>query len=493
MPVCQFQHQRLSKARRIIIVFILLSSKVVLPAIWLLPTNSLINRTDTRHYMDKQPEVQEPISITLRRHPHGDKREITDTVRWVAFVALFLFLVLIIISLLEGFYANAFVSAIGIVPILISILMLKRDEVSLPSTILAVTIILLITCLSTLGNGLHDIGVLGYIVILIVAGLILRGKVIIYLAFFTIGCVGWLAFGEYFGWFKLSSTAPDPLQDFFIGSIIILIAGNTIYRLANNVFDNLDQAEKEIETRKKAEQERESVIKRLKAKNQELDRFAIRVSHDLKSPLITLAGFLGFLERDLKDDKREQAQKDMAQINEAAKRMGKFVDELLDLSRVGRIVNKPTNVAFDDILREALEVTEGVLQAKQAQVKIEAIFPFVYVDRSRVVQVLQNLITNAVKFSRNEEPPIIRFGFEEIDGEHIFSVGDNGIGIARAHQEQIFELFSKLNPDIEGTGIGLGLVKRIVEVHEGRIWVESEVGRGATFKFTLARAPKTKR
>src|ERR1041385_3483997 len=153
--------------------------------------------------MDKPPEVQGPISITLRRRPHGNKREITETVRWVALVALSVFLVLITISLLEGFYANALVSAVGIIPILISISMLNRDEVSLPSTILAVTIILLITCLSTLGNGLHDIGVLGYIVILIVAGLILRGKVIMYLAFFTILCVGWLPVWEYFRWYTL--------------------------------------------------------------------------------------------------------------------------------------------------------------------------------------------------------------------------------------------------------------------------------------------------
>ncbi len=87
---------------------------------------------------------------------------------------------------------------------------------------------------------------------------------------------------------------------------------------------------------------------------------------------------------------------------------------------------------------------------------------------------------------------MLRLGFEEVNGEHIFSVSDNGIGIARAHHEQIFELFSKLSPETEGTGLGLGLVRKIIEMHEGRIWVESEVGRGSTFKFTLARAPQAK-
>ena len=212
------------------------------------------------------------------------------------------------------------------------------------------------------------------------------------------------------------------------------------------------------------------------------------MSHDLKSPLITLAGFLGFLEKDINAQDQERVAKDLLQINDAAKTMGKFVDELLDLSRVGRIINPPKDVAFDEIVQDALKVTDGLLKAKQAQVEVDAIFPFVHVDRLRVVQVMQNLIVNAVKFMGDQPHPIIRIGFEEIEGEHIFFVRDNGVGIAPEHHERIFELFNKLNPNIEGTGIGLGLVKRIVEVHHGRIWVESEPGNGSTFKFTLGQA-----
>jgi signal transduction histidine kinase len=208
--------------------------------------------------------------------------------------------------------------------------------------------------------------------------------------------------------------------------------------------------------------------------------------------LITLAGFLGYLEKDLKAEKYEQANRDFSQMNEAAKTMGKFVDELLDLSRVGRITNPPKEVAFNEILDDALRATDGLLKAKQVQVEIDSIFPFVYVDRARIVQVMQNLITNAVKFMGSQPNPRIKIAFDEIEGEHIFSVSDNGIGIAPEHHEQIFELFTKLNPDIEGTGIGLGLVKKIIEVHHGRIWVESELGKGSTFKFTLKDMPAIK-
>lgn len=441
--------------------------------------------------MKKKPTYQGPISITLRRNPQGSKTEIASTIRWVALSTLFLFLVLIIALLLTGNYPMAEAMAIGILPILFSIALLARGAVALPSSILAVTTILLITRLATLGQGIYDIGVLGYPVILIVAALILRGQVILYLSVLIIICVGWLIFGDIWGFYTPSYVTQSNPQDFFVAGIIILIAGNSVYRLASNVYESLSRAEYEIETRKKVEAEREDLIHQLKLKNQELDRFAVRVSHDLKTPLITIAGFLGYLEKDARDGNSERLEKNVAQINDAAKKMGKFVDDLLDLSRVGRIVNPPTNVPFDAIVQDALRATGGLFQARQVQVNVDAIFPYVFVDRIRIVQVMQNLLTNAVKFMGDQPNPAIKIGFEEIDGEHIFSISDNGLGIAPENHERIFELFNKLDPTTEGIGIGLGLVKRIIEVHGGRIWIESDGNAGgSTFKFTLSRSPE---
>jgi signal transduction histidine kinase len=435
---------------------------------------------------------KEPLSTVLRRHPEGNKTEIASTLRWVGLSGLGMFLALLIFNLLESDYESALVIAIGIVPVIISLILIQRDAVSVPSTLLAVTFILLVTILASQNQGLYNIGVLAYPVILIIAGLILRGRVIMYLSFLIIGCLAWLGLGDLWNWYDPVFAARTNLEDFFVAGIIILIAGNAVYRLARNVYHNLARAEQEIRMREEAEKKREEVIRQLKRKNQELDRFAIRVSHDLKTPLITMAGFLGYLEKDLKAGKYEQANRDFSQINAAAKTMGKFVDELLELSRVGRIINPPMDVAFDEIVRDALQAADGLIKAKQVEVKVDPIFPFVHVDRARVVQVMQNLITNAVKFMGDQPKPMIRIRFEEINGEHIFSVSDNGIGIASEHHEPIFELFNKLNPDIEGTGIGLGLVRRIVEVHNGRIWVESELGKGSTFKFTLQNMPRIK-
>ena len=445
-----------------------------------------------RRKMKNNSAYKEPLSTILRRHPEGSKTEIANTLRWIGISGLGIFLTLTVLKLLEGDYVGTLVIAVGIIPIIIALFLIKQDSVSVPSTIFAITFIGLVTLLATQNQGVYDIGVLAYPVILIIAGLILRGRVIMYLTSLIIGCLAWLVLGDLWNWYKpvfLTGTNPE---DFFIASIIILIAGNAVHRLARNVYHSLSLAEQEIKRREEAEQATEEVIQQLKRKNQELDRFAIRVSHDLKTPLITLAGFVGYLDKDIKEGKTEKVERDFEQIDNAAKTMGKFVDELLDLSRIGRITNPPTDVPFDKIVQDALKAVDGVIKAKQVQVRIEAVFPFVYVDRARIVQVMQNLITNAVKFMGDQLNPIIRIGFEEIDGEHIFSVSDNGIGIAPEYHESIFELFNKLNPEIEGTGLGLGIVVKIIEVHHGRIWVESEPGKGSTFKFTLQNTPGIK-
>ena len=442
--------------------------------------------------MKNNPPYSEPLSSILRRHPEGSKTEIINTLRWTGFSGLGIFLALIIFNLLESDYQSVLIMSVGIVPIIIALILIRKDAISIPSTLLAVTFILVVTALATKNQGLYDVGVLAYPVILIIAGLILRDRIILYLSLLIIVCLAWLSLGDLWNWYEPSFLTRTNPEDFFISSVIVLIAGNAVYRLARNVYYNLFRAEQQIQMRTEAEQKREEVIHQLERKNQELDRFAIRVLHDLKTPLITLAGFAGYLRKDILDGNTDKVEKDIEQIDGAAKTMGKFVDELLDLSRVGRIINPPTDVPFEEIVQDALQATAGVIQARQVEVEIGAVFPFVHVDRLRVVQVMQNLITNAVKFMGDQPNPNIKINFEEVDGEHSFSVSDNGIGIAPEHHEQIFELFNKLLPEVEGTGIGLGLVKRIIEMHQGRVWVESEPGKGSTFKFTLQDVPGIK-
>lgn len=408
-----------------------------------------------------------------------------SAISWAASSSFLIFLALIVVGLLNNNDSQVLVISIGILPILISIWLIRRGMIALPSSIMAVNMILLITWLATQGNGIYDIGVTAYPVILIIAGLILQRKIIAYLTVLIILCLGWLVFGDIFGFYHPIYPSRSYAQDFFITIAVILIASNSVHLVIRNILQSLERAEQEIEAREKVERERESLIHELKLKNQELNRFAMTVSHDLKTPLITIAGFLGYLEKDARAGNHERLERNIAQINSAAQKMSKFVDEILDLSRIGRIVNPPSNISFGDIVQEALEQAEGLLNARQIEVRVEPGLPIVNVDRARMVQVLQNLITNSIKFMGDQKSPCIEIGMEERNDEHIFFVRDNGIGIEPENQERVFELFDKLDPTTDGTGIGLAFVKRIIEVHKGKIWLQSEPGKGSTFYFTL--------
>lgn len=233
--------------------------------------------------------------------------------------------------------------------------------------------------------------------------------------------------------------------------------------------------------------ERVSLNKELKAQNAELERFTYTVSHDLRSPLVTIRGFLGYLQQDAKTGNMSRFDSDLKRIANAVDRMQTLLNELLELSRIGRITNPPENVPFGEIVNEVADLLSGPLEAGNIRLEIMDEFPTVHVDRLRVAEVIQNLIGNSIKFMGRQTTPSIEIGTrgEETDGKPIFYVRDNGIGIEPEYHERIFGLFNRLDPSIEGTGIGLTLVRRIIDIHEGRIWVESEPGKGATFLFTL--------
>jgi signal transduction histidine kinase len=231
---------------------------------------------------------------------------------------------------------------------------------------------------------------------------------------------------------------------------------------------------------------RQSLISELEAKNAELERFTYTVSHDLKSPLFTIRGFLGYLERDALSGNRERLHADIERIISATDKMQELLNDLLELSRIGRVVNERQEIPFEEVVRDALTLVQGRLAERGVNVHIDANLPVVFGDRPRLVEVLQNLLDNAAKFMGSQSQPRIEIGQRgEENGFAVFFVRDNGIGIAAEHHERIFGLFNKLDVQSEGTGIGLALVKRIIEVHGGRIWVESEAGKGATFLFTL--------
>jgi PAS domain S-box-containing protein len=243
---------------------------------------------------------------------------------------------------------------------------------------------------------------------------------------------------------------------------------------------------REINTRKIAELERELLITELEAKNAELERYTYTVSHDLKSPLVTIRGFLGYLEKDALAGNTQKIKEDIKRIENATQKMHALLNDLLELSRIGRLINQSTDILFSDIAKDAINLVHGQIEAKNVLIEIHDTPVIVHGDRTRLTEVIQNLVDNAVKFMGDQPSPQITIGAAENEqNETVFFVSDNGIGIDSQYHERIFTLFSKLNASTEGTGIGLTLIKRIIEVHKGRIWLESEPGKGTTFYFTL--------
>jgi signal transduction histidine kinase len=244
----------------------------------------------------------------------------------------------------------------------------------------------------------------------------------------------------------------------------------------------------DITQHKQSEAEREKLIRELEVKNAELERFTYTVSHDLKSPLITIRGFLGFIARDAQNGNLDRLSGDLKRVTEATGKMQSLLDDLLELSRIGRIINPPQAVPFASILREAMELVAGQIASSGAHISIQPDLPMVAGDRPRLVEVLQNLLDNGLKFMGSQPEPRIEVGTQpsQQPGWGLFFVRDNGQGIEPRFHETVFGLFNKLDARSEGTGVGLALVRRIVDVHGGKIWVESDgEGRGATFYFTL--------
>jgi PAS domain S-box-containing protein len=256
-----------------------------------------------------------------------------------------------------------------------------------------------------------------------------------------------------------------------------------------NFLTDITERKRAEEALRKAHDELEMRVKErteeLTRKNTEMERFIYTVSHDLRTPLISVSGLLGFLKQDAEKGDLERMNADFRMANEAITNMDQLLMETLELSRIGRVVNPPEDVPFGEIVEDALGQTSEKIRSKGFKVSVDQNLPVVHVDRMRITEVLVNLIENSLKYMGLQANPEIEIG-QRIDGmDRIFFVRDNGIGIDPSQHDKVFELFYKVDKKSEGTGAGLAIVKRIIEVHGGSIWIESEMGQGCTVCFTL--------
>ncbi|BAZ12745.1 integral membrane sensor hybrid histidine kinase [Calothrix sp. NIES-4071] len=243
------------------------------------------------------------------------------------------------------------------------------------------------------------------------------------------------------------------------------------------------QLQQEIKERQQSQDKMVGILKELRSANQELNDFAYVVSHDLKAPLRGITSLSEWLLADYGEEFDEEGKKMVNLMISRVKRLHKLIDDILQYSRVGRAKVEKKHVDLNQVVSELIEVLNI---PENIKIEISNQLPTINCDKTRIGQLFQNLISNAIKFIDKPEG-LVKITCVDEQEYYRFSVADNGIGIEPQHFEKIFQLFQKLTSlqDSDSTGVGLALVKKIVELHDGKIWVESEIGVGTSFIFTL--------
>jgi two-component system sensor histidine kinase/response regulator len=222
----------------------------------------------------------------------------------------------------------------------------------------------------------------------------------------------------------------------------------------------------------------------LKERYDEIEQLVYAISHDLILPLVTIKGFLGYLKKDIASGGRQRIEIDLGLVGDAVERMEALLVRALDVSSIGKLSNTRERVAYGEIVQEALSLAADKISTSEARITVANDFPLVNVDRARIVDVLVNLIENCIRHAGNTGPLKIEIGYQVKEVETVFFVKDDGQGIDPVMQKDIFRLFYR-GSEPENSHAGLALSRRIIEVHGGRMWIESVVDKGCTVYFTI--------
>ncbi len=299
--------------------------------------------------------------------------------------------------------------------------------------------------------------------------------------------------------FFVSSPVSNALQELqrFVKRVA---AGESRGEQLDSDLSEVDQVSKELNALVAGVQEARAKLSKaqreLKAAQKEMDEYTYVISHDLKEPLRGIEAFSKFLADGYRAKLDEEGRHQIDVIRQSALRMQRLISDLLKFSRLSQQKNPLTAIGLNSMLMHVRLNLQYALDAKKVDLRVDKL-PTVVCDATAMTEVFHNLISNAIKY--NDKPhPVVEVGYAEKANpetnqvEYEFYVRDNGLGIKKEYFDKIFQIFQRLQRDEEGTGIGLTIVKRVVEWHGGRIWLESEEGKGTTFYFTLPKRETTK-
>jgi signal transduction histidine kinase len=254
----------------------------------------------------------------------------------------------------------------------------------------------------------------------------------------------------------------------------------------NRMTDRLVEAKASVEREREKLEEQKKLLEKA---NQELDSFVYTVSHDLRAPLRGVAAFAHFLEEDYLDKLDAEGKENLREIVKGTSRMNLLIEDLLTLSRISRIQNPYEDVDIRGLIDSIVERVKFDIKEMKVELNIQERLPLVRCDRIKMSELFLNLINNAIKFSakNNKCNPRVDIGYTDTGEFHQFFVRDNGIGIEAQYHQQVFGIFKRLHSseEYQGTGVGLSIVQRVADDHGGKVWIESELGKGATFYFTI--------
>jgi signal transduction histidine kinase len=270
------------------------------------------------------------------------------------------------------------------------------------------------------------------------------------------------------------------IQFTFVGALVV--PGILVIVLFYSINSNLNKKE---DATRKLQKANDDVTKL----NHELESFSYSVSHDLRAPLRSVNGYAKILLEDYGDELDDEAKRTINVIARNGQRMGELIDDLLDFSRLGRKELQATTVSMDAVVQQVLdEIRESKYYSENIKIGIKAL-PDANADISMIRQVWYNLISNALKYSSKTDIPTVEIGSFLKDDEVCYYVKDNGVGFDMAYANKLFGIFQRLHKqnEFEGTGVGLALIKRIIDRHDGNVWAEAELNKGATFFFSIPR------